>query len=131
LQQSNYNKKKEAMKDENIYSKWSQFMIEYQEYFLTIHDKWYNSLNKVKKYIDDNGKKPTISDKDKEIKKLGRWISLQQANYKNRKEVIIDEKICYEWSQFMIDYQQYVLNTCNICGKKDHKTINCLQFFNN
>jgi len=128
LQQSNYNKKKEAMKDENIYSKWSQFMIEYQEYFLTIHDKWYNSLNKVKKYIDDNGKKPTISDKDKEIKKLGRWISLQQANYKKRKKVFIDDKICYKWSQFMKDYQQYFSNTCDICGKKDHETINCFEF---
>jgi hypothetical protein len=131
LQQSNYNKKKEAMKDEKIYSEWSQFMIEYHKYFLNILDKWYNSLNKVKIYIDDNGKKPTISNKDKEIKKLGRWISLQQANYKKKKKVFIDDKICYKWSQFMKDYQQYVLNTCNICGKKDHKTINCLQFFNN
>jgi hypothetical protein len=117
------------MKDENIYSEWSQFIIEYQEYFLNICDKWYNSLNKVKKYIDKNKKKPTISNKDKEIKKLGRWISLQQANYKKRKKVFIDDNICYEWSQFMKDYLQYFSNTCNICGKKDHKTINCLQFF--
>ena len=129
LQQLNYNKK--TMKDENIYSEWSQFTIEYHKYFLNIHDKWYNSLNEVKKYIDKNEKKPTISNKDNEIKKLGRWINLQQANYKKRKKVFIDDNICYEWSQFMKDYQQYVLNTCNICGKKDHKTINCLQFFNN
>jgi hypothetical protein len=129
LQQLNYNKK--AMKDENIYSKWSQFTIEYHKYFLNIHDKWYNSLNEVKKYIDKNEKKPTISNKDNEIKKLGRWINLQQANYKKREKVFIDDNICYEWSQFMKDYQQYVLNTCNICGKKDHKTINCLQFFTN
>jgi len=129
LQQLNYNKK--AMKDENIYSEWSQFTIEYHKYFLNIHDKWYNSLNEVKKYIDKNEKKPTISNKDNEIKKLGRWINLQQANYTKRKKVFIDDNIFYEWSQFMKDYQQYVLNTCNICGKKDHKTINCLQFFNN
>jgi hypothetical protein len=85
----------------------------------------------IVKYIDKNEKKPTISNKDNEIKKLGRWINLQQANYKKRKKVFIDDNIFYEWSQFMKDYQQYVLNTCNICGKKDHKTINCLQFFNN
>jgi len=47
-------------------------------------------------------------------------------NYNNK--VFIDDKICYKWSQFMKDYQQYFSNTCDICGKKDHETINCFEF---
>ena len=129
LQIANYKKKKEAMKDENIYSKWTQFMNDYQEYFLNTCDKWYNYLNKVKKYIDKNKKKPKESDKDKEIKKLRRWISIQQSNYKKKKETMKYENIYCEWTKFTNEYQQYFSNTCDICGKKDHKTINCFKFF--
>jgi hypothetical protein len=129
LQIANYKKKKEAMKDENIYSEWTQFMNDYQEYFLNTCDKWYNYLNKVKKYIDKNKKKPKESDKDKEIKKLRRWISIQQSNYKKKKETMKYENIYCEWTKFTNEYQQYFSNTCDICGKKDHKTINCFKFF--
>jgi hypothetical protein len=113
-------KKTKAIQDDNNDKK----------YFLTSKNinNWYNSLNKVKKYINNEKKRPSIHDKDKEIQKLGRWISLQQANYKWRYEAMKDDNICYEWSQFMKDYQQYFSNTCDICGKKDHETINCFEF---
>jgi len=129
LQLANYKKKKEAMKDANIYSNWTQFMNEYQEYFLNTCDKWYNSLNKVKEYINKNKKKPKESDKDKEIQKLRRWISIQQTNYKNKKETMKDKNIYCKWTEFMNEYQEYFLNICDICGKKDHKTNNCNKFF--
>jgi len=113
LQQTNYKRRKESMKDDNICYEWTEFMNEYQEYFLNICDKWYNSLNKVKEYIDKYKKKPTESDKNEEIQKLGRWINLQQANYKRKKESMKDDKIYYEWSQFMIEYQEYFINICD------------------
>jgi hypothetical protein len=69
---------------------------------------WYDNLNKVKEYIDKNKKKPTESDKDEEIQKLGKWISLQQLNY--NKKTMKDDNIYSEWSQFMIEYQEYFLN---------------------
>jgi hypothetical protein len=86
LQQANYKKRNEAMKNDNIYYEWSQFLNEYQEYFLISKNinKWYDNLNKVKKYIDNNNKKPAESDKDEEIQKLGKWISLQQLNYNKK-----------------------------------------------
>jgi hypothetical protein len=38
-----------------------------------------NNLNKVKKYIDENNKKPSIYKEDnKHIKKLGMWIDTQK-----------------------------------------------------
>jgi hypothetical protein len=107
-QQSNYKNQEYNMKDKNIYCEWTKFMKKYQKYFLNICDKWYNSLNKVKEYIDKNKKKPFVSDKDKEIQKLARWISTQQANYKNEKYNMKDTNIYSKWTQFMKKYQKYL-----------------------
>jgi stalled ribosome rescue protein Dom34 len=61
-------KKTKAIQDDNNDKK----------YFLTSKNinNWYNSLNKVKEYINKNKKRPSIHNKDKEIQKLGRWTSL-------------------------------------------------------
>jgi hypothetical protein len=47
-------------------------------------DFWMNTLEKVKKYIDENKKRPSGRSKDKEIKKICEWISTQQKNYKTK-----------------------------------------------
>jgi hypothetical protein len=107
-QLSNYNKGKYNMKDKNIYSEWTQFMKDYQQYFFNIVDNWYISLNKVKKYIDDNGKKPSVLDEDKEIKKLGRWISTQVANYNKKKYNMKDTNIRSKWTEFMKNNKKYI-----------------------
>ena len=83
-----------------------------KKYFLTSKNininKWYDNLKKVKEYIDIYNKKPAESDKDEEIQKLGKWISLQQLNY--NKKAMKDENIYSEWSQFTIEYHKYFLN---------------------
>jgi len=107
-QLSNYNKGKYNMKDKNIHSEWTQFMKDYQQYFFNIVDNWYISLNKVKKYIDDNGKKPSVLDEDKEIKKLGRWISTQVANYNKKKYNMKDTNIRSKWTEFMKNNKKYI-----------------------
>jgi len=107
-QLSNYNKGKYNMKDKNIHSEWTQFMKDYQQYFFNIVDNWYISLNKVKKYINDNGKKPSVLDEDKEIKKLGRWISTQVANYNKKKYNMKDTNIRSKWTKFMKDNKKYI-----------------------
>lgn len=45
---------------------------------------WIKRLEEVKKYIDENGKKPTSTNKDIKIKQLGWWIGTQQKNYKKK-----------------------------------------------
>lgn len=106
-QLTNHKNQEYNMKDKKIYCEWTKFMKKYQKYFLNICDKWYNSLNKVKEYIDKNKKKPLVSDKDKEIQKLARWICTQQANYKNEKYNMKDTNIYSKWTQFMKKYQKY------------------------
>jgi len=41
-----------------------------------------NNLELVKKYIDENNKRPSTTDKNNNTKHLGQWISDQQKKYK-------------------------------------------------
>ena len=104
-------KKKEAiMKNEEIYNGWNQFLNQYQEYFLSNKEIWYDTLNKVKDYIDKNGKKPSYSDKNKEIQQLGWWIGTQQKKFINKEYIMKNQGINREWTNFINEYQEYFLS---------------------
>ena len=109
-QQKNYKKKEQIMKNEEIFNEWTQFMNEYEEYFLSNEDIWLNIFNKVKDYIDKNGKKPSNSDKNKEIQQLGWWIGTQQKKYKKKEEIMKNEEIYNQWTRFMNEYEEYFLS---------------------
>ena len=102
-----YNSKSEIMKDPEIYNIWSRFLEEYTEYFENNISKWYATLDEVKKYINENNKKPLSSDKDEKIKVIGNWICHQQQNYLNKEHIMKDPEIYNTWSQFIKDYEQY------------------------
>lgn len=48
-------------------------------------DIWNELLNDLKKYINENDKLPSSTDKDKQIKILNSWIANQKINYKSKK----------------------------------------------
>jgi DNA repair protein RadD len=109
LQKINYLKNQQIMKDENIRNTWFDFTIKYKQYFLTNNEKWFNNLKLVEEYILKNKKKPCCHDKDKEIKKLGNWISNQQRNYQKNEKNMKDKTIKKIWFDFTIKYKQYFL----------------------
>jgi hypothetical protein len=113
-QQQNYKTKEQIMKNDEIYNEWTQFMNEYEEYLKSNEEIWFDNLNKVKDYINLNKKKPTESDEDKEIHKLGKWLSHQQINYKKREYNMKDKSIYSEWTQFMKKYKEYFLSNKEI-----------------
>ena len=96
------------MKNEDIYNKWSEFIDEYKEYFLSNREIWYNTLNKVKSYIDDNKKLP--SDKDIIYKRLTVWIRMQVSNFKSKKCIMKEEEIYNKWKEFIYEYKEYFMN---------------------
>ena len=106
-QQKHYIKKEYIMKCEEINNDWTQFMNKYKEYFLSNEEIWYNNFNKVKEYIDKNNKRPSNSDKNKEIKSLASWINTQQRKYKKKEEIMKNDEIYNEWTQFINEYQEY------------------------
>jgi len=67
-------------------------------------DYWINTLEKIKKYIDDNKKRPT-SDKNnsKEIIYYVKWLLHQKTNYSNKEQIMKSEKIRKLWESFIND----------------------------
>ena len=113
-QQKNYAKQQHNMKDDNIRNKWEQFTndIKYKKYFLSNEQEWDINLVEVKKYIDNNKKRPSTKDKNKDIKNLGQWISNQQINYAKQQKIMKDDNIRNKWKQFIEDpkYKKYFLS---------------------
>ena len=73
---------------------------------------WMKRLEEVKKYIDENGKRPSCMSKNKSISSLGRWITTQNKNYKTKKEILKYENIYNLWTEFINNdkYKQYFIS---------------------
>jgi hypothetical protein len=65
----------------------------------------------IKKYIDTNNKRPSSSDKNKEIKILSTCISNQSLNYKKKENLMKNKEIYNKWTNFINDskYKKYFL----------------------
>ena len=118
VQLTNYKKKSRIMKNEEIRKKWEEFIHDpkYIEYFMSDENIWNSNLEKVKKYIDDNNKRPSSKDKNKEIKSLGYWIEDQVSNYKKKSTIMKNEEIRKKWEEFIHDpkYIEYFMSDENI-----------------
>ena len=65
---------------------------------------WKEKLEMVEEYIETNNKVPSSTDKNKDIKQLGMWVSTQKKNYKNQEYIMKDENIRKEWEEFVSKY---------------------------
>ena len=71
---------------------------------------WHEKLELVEKYIIENGKLPTKTSKDKNIKQLSEWLDHQKKNYKNNDKCMKDKEIRNKWEEFMEKYKEYFKN---------------------
>ena len=108
-QPRNYKNNEQIMKESSIRVIWKEFTIKYQEYFLDNNTLWFNKLQKIKKYVDNNNKIPSRRDKDKDTKILGVWISTQKQNYKKNKYIMKEPSIKLEWEIFTTKYEEYFI----------------------
>jgi len=109
-QKKNYRKEENIMKNPEIRQLWEQFVEKYAKYFLSNEENWKNTLHEISKYIDENDKCPSRTDKDGKIKKLGIWISLQKMNYQKEKEIMKKLEIRQLWEEFVEKYAMYFLS---------------------
>ena len=81
-----------------------------KKYFLSNDEIWLNNLKNIKKYIDENNKRPSSHDINKEIRSYGEWMVKQQMNYNKKKCIMNDEKIRKQWEEFINNnkYNQYL-----------------------
>jgi superfamily II DNA or RNA helicase len=93
-----------SMADENRREAWDDFVNDdkYREYFMTDEDEWFENLKQVKKFIDDNGRRPYPHKEEvKGEKSLGKWVSYQITNRKNNQYCMADEKRRVAWDKFV------------------------------
>ncbi len=74
------------------------------------HDIWLKRLEDVKKYINDNKKKPSTTDTIYNVKQLGYWIHNQNTFYANEDYIMKDKDIKEIWENFIKEYQEYFLS---------------------
>jgi hypothetical protein len=110
LQMLNFEKKRHIMKNEKIQQKWKKFIDEYVDYFKNNEELWDDVLDQVKKYIDENHKRPSKHDKNKEIKRIGAWIGTQLINFEKKQHIMKDEEKQKKWKKFIDEYEDYFKN---------------------
>ena len=106
-QLKNFKATTEIMKKKEIYEEWKKFMEEYEEYFRMPEEIWHDNLNKLKRYIDGNKKKPSIESNDDKVRKLSIWMSNQIKNVKIGMQIMGKKEINEEWNKFIEEYKKY------------------------
>ena len=121
----NYKKKTYIMNEKEIYNAWTEFINDekYSEYFLSNEEVWYDNLEKVEQFIDDNDKKPGHGSENQDEKKLSSWIGTQNQNYKNKTYIMKEKKIYDAWTKFINDekYRSYLMSNEEVWYKNLEK----------
>ena len=134
-QHQKYKNREYIMKNEEIYNRWTEFINDnkYKKYFQSNEENWYDKLNEVIEYIDNYNKRPSQSNKDKNIISLGTWISNQQIKYKNKEQIMKNEEIYNSWTKFINDpkYKKYFQSNEDIWYDNLNKVIEYIDNNNN
>ena len=109
-QNQSYKHNKFAMKDEDKRTLWKYFIEEYNEYFISDQEKWYNNLKNVKEFIYLYKKIPISRSKIEDEKYLGKWLDHQKQNYKNNKFAMKHQDKRQIWKEFLEEYKEYLNN---------------------
>jgi superfamily II DNA or RNA helicase len=115
-QQNNYKIQKYSMQEESRRQQWYDFREKYKQYFIGTKDKWVTTLQQVMSFIDVNNKLPSRDSENKDERLLGSWFTMEQINYKNGS--MKDESRRQQWKEFIEKYNQYFIDTEDICNNK-------------
>jgi hypothetical protein len=136
-QNKSYKTKTHSMKSKTRYNKWTQFIEEYEQYFIEKYGKphneikefmseeelWHTTFSELKQFIDKNKRSPGLTTDNSEEIELCEWLSLQSKRY-TKGQVIetlskngISGRNTYSkmlgiektiWSYFVKDYSKYI-----------------------
>ncbi len=112
-QRGTFKQIKSGMKNEDRYNIWEHFLDEYKQYFKDYEDVWYNKLEQLKKFINENKRKPSKEPVDKTEQMLGQWLGQQLNNYKTRTKSMYFEERCEKFEEFMEEYSEYFIDNNN------------------
>ena len=124
-QLENYKNNVGSIKNREIRIKWEGLINDskYKDYFKSNLDKWFDTLKRVKLFIDENKKRPSSKTKNKHEQYLGSWIGTQIKNYNDKQEIMSNQEIYEQWEQFINDtkYEEYFKSNKQIWHEKFDK----------
>lgn len=68
---------------------------------------WYEKLVILEKYVSENGKLPSQTDKDVEVRRYGQWINTNNQNYVKQKDIMRDDRARTAWRTFKDKHSEY------------------------
>jgi len=102
------NKTRAVYNNKEFKKLWEEFYKEYEKYFISNEDIWYENYNKLINFINENNKRPKKITIDEEESFLNKWIDTQNnINYKNKDKNRImnsNKEICKTWEKFLVEY---------------------------
>jgi hypothetical protein len=74
--------------------------------------EWEKKLEELKTYLNQHNKRPSSEDKNKDVKKYGKWINHQISNHKKKEYIMSIESIRQLWENFINDdkYKNYFIS---------------------
>jgi hypothetical protein len=99
------------MTNDVIKSKWEEYTKANRKHFPDPEeDIWFNNLKQVEEYISIHNEIPNKRDDDPISKYLGKWLSHQIYNYKNKiKSMNIEENVI-RWEAFIAKYKDKLMS---------------------
>eukprot|EP00965_Chrysotila_dentata_P110359 3645949-Pleurochrysis_carterae.AAC.1 len=89
-----------------IRAQWERFVEAHALLFEDHATAWRRTLRRLQEFIQERGtgRRPSRTSVDAEERRLGKWVSHQQANYANKTEMMKDVAIREEWARFVETY---------------------------
>lgn len=103
-QKINYKQQKDIMKQERIKLLWETFVEKHKILFRDNIEIWNDTLETVRKYIQDNGIRPSSTHQDEKVKAMGAWIRTQKSSHLNKKYIMENEEIRMIWDNFVKEF---------------------------
>ncbi len=105
-----YKTHKCILKKEDARKKWEEFINSNKEYLKSDDEKWNESFEGVKEFIEKHKKRPSRSSTNKQENYLGGWLCNQNKNYKSKKESMKYDIRYNIWTNFLNHYKDYFLS---------------------
>ncbi len=89
---------------------WKTFIQENSIFFKSLEQLWDEKLDKLKNFIDNNGRIPLTNSLDENERKLAGWLSSQKILYKKIEDGMKCEERYNKWNKFIEDYKDFMEN---------------------
>jgi hypothetical protein len=109
-----YKNRTHGMVNDERHKVWTNFLEEYNEYFVSIDDVWNTNFDRLKDFIGKNKKMPSTHSKNEDESFLGSWRGSQNRNYKNRTLSMKSDCRYDVWTNFLEQYNEYCVSNDEI-----------------